>query len=1000
MLEDMFKTDNVSAFSNLLRKELDVEVRFRGRKIFVDYSMDPPTLFLPNMERAREEDFNIIKGFALHEAGHAVWTNFSDLESIKEYGVKWVHNAIEDERIERMLERSVDGARGMLEHSLYNGMKLIFEHQAVVIPPKKLSYLSAEGLEQVKAMMEEAKANIGVPFDTTDEFQVKAVSENLELVRVSGLWFIEKRGYNMPLHDWTGEQVQAKSDGAVLEIQGPNHPWYAIFHEETREPARSTKAALGQAMRIVERLGIDAAPLNKRAVSLDKKTAASFCDFARPCEEAKQALEDAEGKEREAANLRSAVEVKKAEREQEIKKLIEESDEFVNADEAKQELFDRKDDYKRTRERLAKVRAKFRKYRSEENKTKRGLSKYRKTVKKAERELAKLEKQIDRLQKKAEKAKTAYEKSSADNDRKAELLAAQIKAENEAKELKETLPEAKEAKDKAELDFKNKELAWEKKNAKREEQNSIVENYIKENAAAKDARDAAMTAYNKAVDEMEQENARITAKITEQWEAAIAPMEKEASNAEDRAYRAVQKANEILAYIKTRDEEAEAHIAPGAVDYLVAGAFEGYKGRDFSDEAKLASGAEDCNATLEDLIQAADPDMPIRTYNPYTREYDSVSKVLETPDGQAAYDEAVKEMETIIEQTEERLSRLWAPSKTDVVANRRRGQLDSRKAYKIAMAGKGFKTDLRRIWRDIKQEKTPKVAISLLLDCSRSMNAVNGVNPRAALTDMGEWAVPIHEKDPEGSYTMQELQAGLYIVQTGEQTFVVKTTDQIDGFEFEGSGRSPMAALKEFQKDVVENGYTRWKLTQKTAVALAEVCRRLNIPYEVLGHTTKSDLVPMLGIEEDISDLQYFSRFAPFHGLVFKPWDENGTNPPASIYSQIDMQDNLDGEGVLWQASRIQQRPERTKIMIVLSDGFPAAKYSHEGELQRHLYLVCKHVEAFEKDGMFLWGIGCKSDRVKAFFKNSSVLQDVNDLPGAALDAIEEILVGIVGSMG
>jgi cobaltochelatase CobT len=143
---------------------------------------------------------------------------------------------------------------------------------------------------------------------------------------------------------------------------------------------------------------------------------------------------------------------------------------------------------------------------------------------------------------------------------------------------------------------------------------------------------------------------------------------------------------------------------------------------------------------------------------------------------------------------------------------------------------------------------------------------------------------------------------------------------------------------------------------------------------------------------------EYFSRFAPFRGLIFKSADSN--KPPANVFSKLDMQDNLDGEGILWQAQRISERSERTKIMIVLSDGFPAAKYSHEGELQRHLYMVTKWLEANKDKGLHLWGLGCKSDRVKDFFENADVLNDVDDLPKAALRAVEYILVRIVGSMG
>ena len=207
-----------------------------------------------------------------------------------------------------------------------------------------------------------------------------------------------------------------------------------------------------------------------------------------------------------------------------------------------------------------------------------------------------------------------------------------------------------------------------------------------------------------------------------------------------------------------------------------------------------------------------------------------------------------------------------------------------------------------------------------------------------------------------------------------------------------------MAALRKFRDDIIATGLTRLRLMQKTVVALAEVCRKLNMPFEILGHTTNSNMVPDLHIDEDIEDVNQFSRYAPFKGYVFK--EVGDKEPPASVFTKVDMQDNLDGEGVLWAADRIQKKAERTKLMIVLSDGFPAAKYSNDGELSRHLYMVCKHVERFENEGLFLWGIGVNSDMVNQFFKNSSVINDATDLPKATLGIVEHVLCNIVQSLG
>lgn len=965
-LAELFKPDEMGAFAYSLQRDLGIRVVFKGRNICSDFECEPPVIFLPSMERAREEDVKIIQGFALHEAAHARWTEFHVLENIKDYATKTVHHAIEDEMVERKLEMTISNARTLLKYSLQEGAKRCFEGRQVVMPVRDGSFLTQEGEAKVKAMMEQARIEASIPFDVTDKNQVGAIQVNLEISRCSALWYVKKRAYGFILFDWT-----------CVGEQGPiePHPWYSIFEEETRIPARSSSMALGQAERIVKRICVEACPLGRRPLPLEKKIMTPFADFSRPVSEAKEKMKEAENKEKLAQEARVQLASMYGKRNAETQRLIEESDFVDKVDDARVAAQDAEAAYRKARKILAAIRRKTAKIRKFERRAKRGLGPVRKELKDAEKAYKLVQKVLDKALKDEEKAPAGTPEIERLNG---QLEAMRLRVET------------------AQAQYDHAASVLESRQALSTKQKDLLEAYIKESAEAMQYRDETADEYARINGEFEAEKNRITQEVVQRWAPVIEPLERDANNADERARRALQKANEILSYIKMRDDEVEAQVASGAKEYLVKGAFELYKKQDLSEEVKLATNAEDVNATLDDKLVLGDPDVPVRKYTPYSRCYDVVEKVEATPDNRATYDDTAREVEKIVEETAENLSRLYSPAKVDVQTNRRRGVIDPRKITRLALAQAGANVDTKKVWKDIKVEKTPKVAISILLDCSHSMNSVEKVSPRAALTDAGEWAVPIHEEDPNGQYTFEELNAGLYIVQTGETSFLVKTTDE--ALDFKGSGRSAMGALRDFQKDIQENGHTRWKVAQKAAVALAEVCKRLNIPCEVLGHTTNTNMVPSLDIDEDVHDLSAFSRFAPFKGLKFKEADEKTS--PASIFAALDMQDNLDGEGILWQAQRLTKRRERTKILIVLSDGFPAAHYSHEGELQRHLYTVCKMLETHSSEGLYLWGIGCKSERVKDFFKNASVLNDVNDLPKATLAAVEEILINIVGSMG
>ena len=181
-------------------------------------------------------------------------------------------------------------------------------------------------------------------------------------------------------------------------------------------------------------------------------------------------------------------------------------------------------------------------------------------------------------------------------------------------------------------------------------------------------------------------------------------------------------------------------------------------------------------------------------------------------------------------------------------------------------------------------------------------------------------------------------------------------------------------------------------IARKSAAALSEVLRSIGIPHEILGHTTQSDQVRTLINADEIlaEDVDEFSRVVPFQGLVFKGFNENAV--PAAVFADVSLQDNLDGEALLWAAQRLAARPEKTKLLISISDGMPQAHWAKTAELERHLLTVCKTIEAREGEGMFLFGIGIGEKRVKQFYKNAEVLESVDDLPRAVFGIVERMV--------
>lgn len=157
---------------------------------------------------------------------------------------------------------------------------------------------------------------------------------------------------------------------------------------------------------------------------------------------------------------------------------------------------------------------------------------------------------------------------------------------------------------------------------------------------------------------------------------------------------------------------------------------------------------------------------------------------------------------------------------------------------------------------------------------------------------------------------------------------------------------------------------------QRTAIALAEAWSALGVANEWLGFTAR-DLTPTGIVEADL-DGPFFCR-PPLLHIIVKAFDESMRTARARFGGIRGVHSNVDGEAVLWAWRRLIVRPEKRKILVVISDGRPAAwngcfeKMEHADEvaLQTHLRDV---IRMATKSGVEVIGIGAGTDRPRAFY--------------------------------
>jgi cobalamin biosynthesis protein CobT len=156
-----------------------------------------------------------------------------------------------------------------------------------------------------------------------------------------------------------------------------------------------------------------------------------------------------------------------------------------------------------------------------------------------------------------------------------------------------------------------------------------------------------------------------------------------------------------------------------------------------------------------------------------------------------------------------------------------------------------------------------------------------------------------------------------------------------------------------------------------------EVCTTLNIPLEILGFTDDEvhtaggrEIAPVMYIYKNFSDIKVSDEdLRKYYGM-------------SSTY----MHGNPDAENILWAYDRLVKRKEKKKLLIVMSDGSPAASKGGSG-IGRYTENVIKEIEASKN--VEIYGLGLCSDSVEHYYKANSVVNEPQDIPSKLIELIE-----------
>jgi cobaltochelatase CobT len=169
---------------------------------------------------------------------------------------------------------------------------------------------------------------------------------------------------------------------------------------------------------------------------------------------------------------------------------------------------------------------------------------------------------------------------------------------------------------------------------------------------------------------------------------------------------------------------------------------------------------------------------------------------------------------------------------------------------------------------------------------------------------------------------------------------------------------------------------------------LARTLERCSVKSEILGFTTRAwkggqsrekwiaeGKPPQPGRLNDLRHIVYKS--------AEEPWRRARRNLGLMMREGL-LKENIDGEALIWAYSRLMARPERRRILMVISDGAPVddstLSVNTGSYLERHLRHVIQEIE--EKSSVELAAIGIGHD-VTRYYRRAVTIVDAEQLGGA-----------------
>ena len=182
----------------------------------------------------------------------------------------------------------------------------------------------------------------------------------------------------------------------------------------------------------------------------------------------------------------------------------------------------------------------------------------------------------------------------------------------------------------------------------------------------------------------------------------------------------------------------------------------------------------------------------------------------------------------------------------------------------------------------------------------------------------------------------------------------------------------------------------------KTTEIIAKILEKCKVNVEILGFTTREwKGGQSKKLWEETGKIEKPGRLNDLLHIVYKDskvsWPVCKNNLALVLKEGI-LKENIDGEALIWASKRLRIKPERKKILIVISDGAPVddstLSANNSNILDDHLKNVIEKLENDSSIQLFAIGIG---HDVSKYYKEAFTIDDVSMLAEVLVDNLVKL---------